>query len=230
MLIWLLVVAGVVILDQGSKLLVWYAMGLDEVGESITLIPNFLNFTHVKNTGAAFGMFGEENQRWIFMVVSALGICALLVYLWKFRPESKLACTALSMVVGGGIGNMIDRSFRVGIIDGKERNYVFDFIDFRGFGDLWKWTFNVADAFVCVGAGLLMVWCVYAFIKELKAERLKKKQGDIIAEQEVSSAEDVAAVEIVESQETAEEIIENGESEESVQLEENETAEETEEK
>ena len=225
MLIWLLVVAGVVILDQGSKLLVWYAMGLDEAGESIPLIEDFLHFTHVKNTGAAFGMFGEENQRWIFMVISALGICALLVYLWKFRPESKLACTALSMVVGGGIGNMIDRSFRVGIIDGKERNYVYDFIDFRGFGDLWKWTFNVADAFVCIGAGLLMVWCVYAFIKELKAEKLKKAQGTVVAEQTESSIDEAVAPsesEDVANIERNEKIDENAESNENNENNENE--------
>ena len=178
MLIWLLIAAGAAILDQVSKLLVWYAMGLDRSGESIPLIQDVLHFTHVKNTGAAFGMFGEQNQRWIFMVVSVLGICLLIVYLWKFRPESKLACAAFSMVIGGGIGNMIDRCFRTAEIGGVERNYVFDFIDFCAFPNLWKWTFNIADAFVCVGAGILMVWCVYAFIKEYKKEKLKKAQGD----------------------------------------------------
>ena len=222
MLIWLLVVAGVVILDQGSKLLVWYVMGLDEAGESIPLIEDFLHFTHVKNTGAAFGMFGEENQRWIFMVISVLGICALLVYLWKFRPESKLACTALSMVIGGGIGNMIDRSFRVGIIKGEERNFVFDFIDFRGLGDLWKWTFNVADAFVCVGAGLLIIWCIYAFIKEIKAERLKKAsagaenavESEDAALNEESALSSEAEGEIDASTEVSEELSEQNSSEE----------------
>lgn len=222
MLIWLLVVAGVVILDQGSKLLVWYVMGLDQVGESIPLIENVLHFTHVKNTGAAFGMFGEENQRWIFMVISILGICALLVYLWKFRPESKLACTALSMVIGGGIGNMIDRSFRVGVVNGEERNFVFDFIDFRGFGDLWKWTFNVADAFVCVGAGILIVWCVYAFIKELKAERLKKVTAgaENVAEKENGTVNEASAEN--ESEQKADEtdqIAEESDSEESEETE-----------
>lgn len=222
MLIWLLVVAGVVILDQGSKLLVWYVMGLDQVGESIPLIENVLHFTHVKNTGAAFGMFGEENQRWIFMVISILGICALLVYLWKFRPESKLACTALSMVIGGGIGNMIDRSFRVGVVNGEERNFVFDFIDFRGFGDLWKWTFNVADAFVCVGAGILIVWCVYAFIKELKAERLKKASAgaENVAEKENGAANEASAEnESEQKADETEQIAEESDSEESEETE-----------
>ena len=205
MLIWLLVVAAVVILDQASKLLVWYAMGLDKVGESIPIIKDVLHFTHVKNTGAAFGMFGEQNQRWIFMLISVLGIAALIIYLWKFRPESKLACAAFSMVIGGGIGNMIDRCFRTEVINGVERNYVFDFIDFCAFPNLWKWTFNVADAFVCVGAGILMVWCVYAFMKELKAEKLKKEQGDVaVMEGESVSAQNEKYEETNESEEIEE--------------------------
>ena len=174
MLIWILIIAGVVILDQASKALVMYGLQLDTVGESIPIIENVFHFTHVRNTGAAFGMLGGEDQRWIFILISVIGIAALLIYLWKFRPDSKLACTALSMIIGGGVGNMIDRCFRVGIVDGVERHYVFDFLDFCAFPDLWKWTFNVADAFVCVGAGILFVWCIYAFIQEAKAEKAKK--------------------------------------------------------
>ena len=203
MLIWLLIAAAVVILDQGSKHLVWYVMGLDEAGESVPLIQDVLHFTHVKNTGAAFGMFGEANQRWIFMIISVLGICLLILYLWKFRPDSKIACAAFSMVIGGGIGNMIDRCFRTAVIDGVERNYVFDFIDFCAFPKLWKWTFNVADAFVCIGAGILIVWCVYAFIKELKAEKLKKAQGEVaVADGENVSSESEDRDEINESEES----------------------------
>ena len=174
MLIWLLVIAGVVILDQASKAIVMYGLKLDEVGEHIAIIPDVFHFTHVRNTGAAFGMLGGENQRWIFIVISTIGIGALLVYLWKFRPKSKWACSALSMIIGGGIGNMIDRCFRVGIINGEERHYVFDFLDFCAFPNLWKWTFNVADAFVCVGAGILMVWCIASLVKEMKEEKRKK--------------------------------------------------------
>ena len=190
MLIWLLVIAGVVILDQASKLLVMHVLGLDTVGESIPIIENVFHFTHVRNTGAAFGMLGGENQRWIFIVISTIGIAALIVYLWKFRPKSKLACAALSMVIGGGIGNMIDRCFRVGEVRGEERHYVFDFLDFCAFPDLWKWTFNVADAFVCVGAGILMVWCIRSFIEESKAEKQKKLvDGDATAVQSEETKE-----------------------------------------
>ena len=179
MLVWLLIIAGVVILDQGSKALVMYGLGLDEVGESIPLIENVFHFTHVRNTGAAFGMLGGENQRWIFIVISTIGIAALLVYLWKFRPKSKWACTALSLVIGGGIGNMIDRCFRMGEVRGEMRHYVFDFLDFCAFPNLWKWTFNVADAFVCVGAGILIVWCICSFVEEAKKEKQKKLAAEV---------------------------------------------------
>ena len=181
MLVWILIIAVVVVLDQASKLLVMYGLGLDEVGESIPIIENVFHFTHVRNTGAAFGMLGGENQRWIFIIISTIGILALIVYLWKFRPKSKWACAALSMVIGGGIGNMIDRCFRVGLVHGEERHYVFDFLDFCAFPNLWKWTFNVADAFVCVGAAILMVWCIYSFIEETKAEKQKKLVAEDVA-------------------------------------------------
>ena len=186
MLIWLLIIAGCVILDQASKAWVMYGLGLDEVGESLPLIENVFHFTHVRNTGAAFGMLGGDNERWIFIIISTIGIIALLVYLWKFRPQSKWACTALSMVIGGGIGNMIDRCFRVGIVRGEERHYVFDFLDFCAFPKLWKWTFNVADAFVCVGAGILMVWCVGSFIIEARKEaEFKRRMATILSHERV---------------------------------------------
>ena len=214
MLVWLLIIAGVVILDQGSKLLVMYGLGLDEVGESIPIIKNVFHFTHVRNTGAAFGMLGAENERWIFIVISTIGIIALLVYLWKFRPESKWACTALSMVIGGGIGNMIDRCFRVGEVRGESRHYVFDFLDFCAFPNLWKWTFNVADAFVCVGAGILMVWCIYSFVIELKKEKKKKLESATQTETETETETNTDGENVTvktEETEKTEEISENSE-------------------
>ena len=210
MLIWFLVIAAVIILDQASKAYVMYGLGLDEVGESIPLIENVFHFTHVRNTGAAFGMLDEENQRWIFIVASIIGIAALIFYLWKFRPKSKWACTALSMIIGGGIGNMIDRLFRVGMVGGEERHYVFDFLDFCAFPNIWKWTFNVADAFVCIGAGILMVWCVCSLVKDL----IKGKNGGVKA---VESGE---GTEISESTENCEGT-DNIESAESCENEEN---------
>ena len=99
------------------------------------------------------------------MVISTVAIIALLIYLWKFRPDSILACSALSMIIGGGIGNMIDRVFL---------GYVVDFLDFCAFPNLWIWVFNVADAFVCVGAGMLILYLVLEMVKDFKTEKAKK--------------------------------------------------------
>ena len=204
MLVWILIILGVVVLDQTTKILV---MNFLDRENPLVLIEGVFRFQYKENAGAAFGMFSDH--RWVFMIISTLGIIAMVVYLWKFKPKSKVACTALSMIIGGGIGNMIDRCFRTDVINGVERNYVFDFIDFCAFPNLWKWTFNVADAFVVVGAGILMVWCVYAFIKELKAEKLKKAQGEAVEGENVSSNENENGEPKTETNEIEESIEEN---------------------
>lgn len=148
------------VLDQVTKI---FAVNFLAGGESVNVIEGVFRFTYVENRGAAFGSFSDN--RWVFMVISSVAIIALIVYLWKFRPDSILACSALSMIIGGGIGNMIDRIFL---------GYVVDFLDFCAFPNLWMWVFNVADAFVCVGAGMLVLYLVLEMIKEAKAEKAKK--------------------------------------------------------
>ncbi len=160
MLVWILIMIGCILLDQISKLLVVRFLSREEPFE---LIRGIFRFTYVENDGAAFGMLGEH--RWVFMIFSIIGIAAVLIYLWKFRPKSKLACTALAFIVGGGVGNMIDR-IRLG--------YVIDFIDFCAFPKLWMWVFNIADAFVCIGAGMLIFYLIMDIIKDSKREKLNK--------------------------------------------------------
>ena len=81
----------------------------------------------------------------------------------------------LCLIIGGGIGNMIDRLFRTGVTAGGEKYYfVVDFIDFYALGDLWVWVFNIADACVCIGAGILLVWCFKSLIDEYKADKAAK--------------------------------------------------------
>ena len=170
MLIWLLVILGVVALDQASK---WLVILYLDKEEPFVLIDGVLQLKYVENSGAAFGSFSDN--RWVFIIISVIGIAAMLIYLWKFRPDSKWACAALSMVIGGGLGNMVDRLFYVGTLPGKtDKNVVIDFIDFCAFPDLWKWGFNIADSFVCVGAGILIVWCICSVVAEAKAEKAKK--------------------------------------------------------
>ena len=149
-----------VVADQVTKYLVVANM---ELHESIDVIPGVFRFTYIHNDGAAFGSL--DDARWIFMILSTVAIVAILGYLFWKKPQDKLLLSALILVTGGGIGNMIDR-IRLG--------YVIDFIDFCAFPKLWMWIFNVADICVCVGAGLLALWMILDTVKQMKAEKAQK--------------------------------------------------------
>ena len=174
LIIWILIIIAAVLLDQISKLLVVNFLDREE---PFVIIKNIFQFTYVENDGAAFGSFDEKP--WVFMIASTVLIVGLFIYLIKFRPESKLACVSIAMIIGGGIGNMIDR-IRLG--------YVIDFLDFCAFGKYWVWVFNIADAFVCVGCGLMLLWCIISMIQDYKTEKAKKnaskEEADIEVEEE----------------------------------------------
>jgi len=145
MLKWLWLSVVVIALDQLTKYLVSDSLRLFE---SIPLLPS-LNLVLAHNTGAAFSFLSDAGgwQRWFFVAL-AIGVSVVLV-VWISRlkqHESRLA-VALSLVLGGALGNVWDR-----IVHG----YVVDFIDVY-YGD-WHWpAFNVADAAICVGAALLII-------------------------------------------------------------------------
>ena len=140
----LLMIAAAVALDQWTKYLaVTHLQPID----TLPLIENILHLTYLENRGAAFGMLA--NHRWIFMILSTLSILLLLWWLLKEKPKSKWITVAGAMIVGGGIGNMIDR---------VAYGYVVDFIDVRAID---FYVFNVADSFVCVGCGMILVWTLY---------------------------------------------------------------------
>ena len=170
MLLWLMIIAGVIFLDQLSKWLT--VMNLEYIApplepDTIPVIKDVFHFTYVRNTGAAFSMFSEPNQRWIFMSISSVAIIALAIYLWFNRKGSKLLCVGLCFILGGGIGNMIDRF---------AYKYVIDMLDPR----FIKFAvFNVADSFVCVGVGIFALAVIIDEIKmakKEKAEKLLKKE------------------------------------------------------
>ena len=142
--IWFGIVAVLcVALDYLTKILCVKNIAL---GDSITVIPGVLDFTYIQNRGAAFGSL--SNARWVFMIASVVMIALITGYVIKNRKAlSYPAVITLSLIAGGGIGNMIDRI---------ALGYVIDFIDVK-FLPFWKWIFNVADSFVCVGAFLLVV-------------------------------------------------------------------------
>ena len=157
-LILIAIIAGSVFLDQLTK---WLAVVYLQGEPSFPLWRDVLHFTFVKNEGAAFGMLA--NHRWVFMIVSTVAILGLLVYLFRFRPKSRYVQITLAMIIGGGIGNMIDR-FALG--------YVIDFIDFTLINFA---VFNVADSFVTVGAFMLMGYLIWDLLREMKASKAKKQ-------------------------------------------------------
>lgn len=152
-----------VIADQISKYFVVQTM---ELHETVPFINGFMSFYHTRNTGAAFSML--SNNRWVFMVMSAVSMIIITVLLVKEYKRHKLMTVSLAMVLGGGIGNMIDR-IRLG--------YVVDFFktDFVRFA-----IFNVADCFVTVGAILLAVYVIFYESKvdaEIKARQASEVEN-----------------------------------------------------
>ena len=165
--IMLAIILGGVVLDQITKLIVDANM---ELWQSIPLIKGVLQLTYIRNRGAAFGILSEH--RWVFMVISIVAIVAVSLYLFAFMKEkSWLLKIGLSLIVSGGIGNMIDRI---------AYGYVIDMIDFCLIDFA---VFNVADSFVCVGAGLTALSLILAIIKEEKEKKKNKGDEEIPSEQ-----------------------------------------------
>lgn len=137
----------IVILDQITKTLVMHAMS---VHESIPIIAGFFNLTYIRNPGAAFGMFATTNSafRLIFFVgtsIFALGLLGTIFY--RMHPADVWGQLSVSGIVGGAIGNLLDR-LRYG--------EVVDFLDFYFGGYHWP-AFNVADSAISVGVVSLLI-------------------------------------------------------------------------
>ena len=164
MLIWIVVIVASVLADQLTKQLV---VNFLDKEEPFYVIKDVFRFSYVENRGAAFGML--DDHRWVFMIVSTVAIVGIIFYMWKFCRDSKLLCLGLSLIVGGGIGNMIDRVLL---------GYVIDFLDFCAFPSLWMWVFNVADACVCVGAAIVVLSLLIDVVKESKKKAEIKTEED----------------------------------------------------
>ena len=159
MFIWICIMVGAIFVDQITKwLAVIFLQGNGSIGWAG--VDWFVHFRYVENRGAAWGMFSD--QRWVFMTFSTIAIVAVLAFMFAKKPKNKLLCTALSLIVAGGIGNMIDRIFVGYVVDFLE----FSFVDFP--------VFNGADCFVCIGAAMLILYLVMDTVREMKADKLKK--------------------------------------------------------
>jgi signal peptidase II len=141
----LAIAAAVLVLDQLAKLLVVRFMRLHQ---SIALVDGFLSLTHVRNTGAAFGLFAGRLatlQVPFFLVISTIAVILLLWFLRGVAAERRLIVAACGAVIGGALGNMLDR-----VALGE----VIDFVDVYVGAYHWP-AFNVADAAITVGVTVL---------------------------------------------------------------------------
>jgi signal peptidase II len=145
--VYALILAGVVALDQLAKWLVVRSLDLHEYRP---LVDGLLSLSHVRNRGAAFGILSDADLPYQAVLFSALSLVALLaiaVYAYRLPSEARLPRTALTLVLGGAVGNLVDR-VRLG--------YVVDFI--HVYWRQYQWPdFNVADSAISIGVALLIL-------------------------------------------------------------------------
>lgn len=144
---YLWIAGGIVVLDQITKAAVERYL---ELHESRTIVEGLARLTHVQNRGAAFGILSDADlpyQSVLFSVVSIVALGAIAVYAWKLPVASRLPRTALALIMGGAIGNLLDR-VRLG--------YVIDYVDVYWGRHHWP-AFNVADSAISIGVALLVL-------------------------------------------------------------------------
>lgn len=145
----------VVILDQLSK---WWIVNEMSLGERIPIIENFLYITSHRNQGAAWGIL--QGQMTFFYIVTVVVVIFIVYYIQKYGKENPFFGYTLGILLGGAIGNFIDRLFR------KE---VVDFIDVYPFGYNFP-IFNVADSALTIGVLLMIIYILFIEGKQQKKE------------------------------------------------------------
>jgi len=143
----LAIIVGVVAVDQISKFLVKRLLPLQE---SHSIIPNLLDFTHVQNTGAAFGLMNAADFPYksaVMIVIAGVALVAISLYARQLGSHERLSRIGLALILGGALGNLADRAIS---------GYVVDFVDVY-WGEAHFWAFNLADAAISVGAVLVLL-------------------------------------------------------------------------
>ena len=159
----LIAAAVLAALDQLTKYLIINSYSF---GESVEIIPGLLDFTYIHNNGAAFGML--QDKSWILLSVSSIVILLCVALLFKKSLNSKLLTSAITLVMAGGIGNLIDRIFNNGS--------VIDFIDVQ-FIDFP--VFNFADCCVTIGAGLIILDFIRELVNDFKKSRKVSEEDNL---------------------------------------------------
>jgi signal peptidase II len=141
---WLLLALAIVVVDQITKFVIVQKFVLHET----LYITSFFNLVRVHNTGAAFSMFADAGgwQRYFFIGVAVMA-SVWVIWLMRQHPQQKLFCFALALILGGAVGNVIDRIWLGSVVDFVQVHY----------GGWYFPAFNVADSAITVGA-ILMIW------------------------------------------------------------------------
>lgn len=159
LLLGLCVAIVVILVDQLSKYFVYRVMLADI--EGIVVAP-FFNIIKAWNTGISFSMFNNSGSLGVFLLSAASLIIVAFLVNWLRKEKTRYTQIAIGFIIGGAIGNVIDR-----ITLGA----VFDFLDAHAFGYHWP-TFNVADSFICIGAFMIIFHSFFSKkeISEVKSE------------------------------------------------------------
>ncbi len=186
----LIVLFAALALDLVSKALVVHF--LEDYG-SVTIIPNFLKFTYLRNYNAAFGsafgldeLFGQTGVRITFIVITLIAVGFFGYFMVKSKGGNIINRLAFALIIGGALGNLYDRIF-IG--------YVRDFVEFvyfglTIFGSKSFAVFNIADAALCIGVALFIVYYLFIY-KEPTKEQLPEPVATDTAQEEIATEEKV---------------------------------------
>ncbi|MGD7051938.1 signal peptidase II [Sutcliffiella horikoshii] len=152
-----LIALGIIIVDQLTK---WLVVRYMEIGENIPIIHNFLYLSSHRNRGAAWGIL--EGQMYFFYIITVGVVIGLIVYLQKLPKDQPWMKLALSLMLGGAIGNFIDRVLHQEVID-FINTFIFSY-DFP--------IFNVADSALVIGVGIILILTI---LEGKKEKELSKK-------------------------------------------------------
>ncbi|MBJ8114197.1 MULTISPECIES: lipoprotein signal peptidase LspA [Bacillus] len=141
-MIYYVIALFVIAIDQISK---WLIVKNMELGTSIPIIDNVLYITSHRNRGAAWGIL--ENKMWFFYIITVVFVVFIVIYMQKYAKTDKLLGISLGLILGGAVGNFIDRVFRQEVVD---------FIHVYIFSYNYP-VFNIADSALCIGVVLIII-------------------------------------------------------------------------
>ncbi len=159
----LLLASAVVLSDQLLKIAV--VEFLKPIG-SVTVIPCLLDLVYVENTGAAFGLFA--NQRWVFITLTIIFVIVLITLLFRLNITNKVYFTAMFLIIGGAVGNLIDRIFS---------GFVVDYLQLSFFPPVC----NLADYCVVIGVVLMLIYVLFFtdFFEGKKRRKATEKKAEV---------------------------------------------------